>query len=252
MKPRAPAEPLFDAPEVVSSAQGKSLYFKGDQLQSQMRLDRPGELSIDYTRTMMGFLLFNTRPSRIALIGLGGGSLLKFCYYHLESAKLTGIEINPQVLALSTAFEVPEDPQRVALLCGDGADFVRDTLIEHDVVLVDGFDSSGQSPSLCSQAFYNDCYQALAHKGMMVANMNPAHPDHELFMGRIRLAFDNQVFELASQEETNLIVFARKGRGLSLHDMESKPSNLLKEVTRAQLNVEFKRITRALQNHEPD
>jgi len=84
----------------------------------------------------------------------------------------------------------------------------------------------------------------------MVANMNPAHPDHELFMGRVRLAFDNQVFEMASQEKTNLIVFARKGAGLSVNDLESKRLNALKETTRVSLNFEFKRITRALQDPE--
>ena len=173
--------------------------------------------------------------------------MLKFCYHHLSTCRLTAIEINPHVIALSAGFEVPVDPERIRIICGDGADFVRDTDIDHDVLLVDGFDSAGQSPSLCSQAFYNDCYQALAHKGMMVANMNPAHPDHELFMGRIRLAFDNQVFELASEEKTNLIVFARKGHEFLAHEMHSKTSGKLKGETRAQLNFEFKRIARVLQ-----
>jgi spermidine synthase len=115
------------------------------------------------------------------------------------------------------------------------------------VLLVDGFDGSGQALSLCSQAFYNDCYQALSYKGLMVANMNPEHPDHEVFMGRIRLAFDNDVLEIASAEKTNHIVFACKGHDISVNEL--RQSNWQKNVdkaTRAQLGFEFKRITRAL------
>jgi spermidine synthase len=223
------------------------MYFSGDHLHSQMSRQRPGHLAIDYTRTMMGFLLFNSTPVHIAMIGLGGGSMLKFCYHHLPQTQLTVIEINPHVIALKEEFEVPDDPARITLICGDGAEFVRDASTEQDVLLVDGFDGEGQALSLCSQAFYNDCYQALAHKGLMVANMNPEHPDHEVFMSRIRLAFDNDVLEIASAEKTNHIVFACKGHALSVDELrKSSWQKNVDEATRAQLGVEFKRITREL------
>jgi hypothetical protein len=41
-----------------------------------MRLKEPYALDLEYTRAMMGFLLFRREPSDIALIGLGGGSTL--------------------------------------------------------------------------------------------------------------------------------------------------------------------------------
>jgi spermidine synthase len=223
------------------------MYFKGDHLHSQMSRLQPDHLAIDYTRTMMGFLLFNSQAVHIAMIGLGGGSMLKFCYHHLPQTQLTVIEINPHVIALKEEFEVPDDPARITLMCGDGAEYVCDASTEQDVLLVDGFDGEGQALSLCSQAFYNDCYQALAHKGLMVANMNPEHPDHEVFMSRIRLAFDNDVLEIASAEKTNHIVFACKGHALSVDELrKSSWQKNVDEATRAQLGVEFKRITREL------
>ena len=223
------------------------MYFSGDHLHSQMSRQQPGHLAIDYTRTMMGFLLFNSQPIHIAMIGLGGGSMLKFCYHHLPQTQLTVIEINPHVIALKEEFEVPDDPARITLICGDGAEFVRDASTEQDVLLVDGFDGKGQALSLCSQAFYNDCYQSLAHKGLMVANMNPEHPDHEVFMGRIRLAFDNHVLEIASAEKTNQIVFACKGHAISVDELrKSQWQKNMNEATRAQLGFEFKRIAREI------
>ncbi len=234
----------FDAPFVFSADGVKSLYFTLDQLQSRMCSGQPTQLEVDYTRTMMGFLMFDSHPVNIAMIGLGGGSLLKFCYHHLPEARFTVVEINPHVIALRQEFEVPEDEARITVVCADGADFVRDTAQEYDVLLVDGFDSGGQAPSLCSQRFYNDCFQALSPQGIMVANLHHDHPDHGIFTGRIRLAFDGNLVEVASQEKGNSILFARKGRPISVNALrQNDPLKNFAPEVRAQLQREFSRIS---------
>jgi spermidine synthase len=237
----------FDAPFVFSADGSKSLYFTLDQLQSRMCSARPTELEVDYTRTMMGFLMFDSHPVNIAMIGLGGGSLLKFCYSHLPDSRFTVLEINPYVIALRHEFEVPEDEERIAIICADGADFVRDTSEDasprYDVLLVDGFDSQGQAPSLCSQRFYDDCYKALSPTGVMVANLHHDHPDHALFTGRIRLAFKGNPFEIASQEKSNSILFAKKGPRISIDKLrQNDPLARFDQEVRDQLQREFSRI----------
>ena len=52
-----------------------------------MSLDEPDALVTAYTRKMMAFLLFNPAPKRIAMVGLGGGSLAKFCYRNLPKPR---------------------------------------------------------------------------------------------------------------------------------------------------------------------
>jgi spermidine synthase len=235
---------LFDAPFVFSADGIKSLYFTLDQLQSRMCSSRPTQLEVDYTRTMMGFLMFNSRPANIAMIGLGGGSLLKFCYRHLPETRFTVLEINPQVIALRQEFEVPEDETRIAMICTDGADFVRDTSERFDVMLVDGFDSQGQAPSLCSQRFYDDCFKVLSPHGVMAANLHHDHPDHPVFTGRIRLAFDGNLLEIASKEKSNSILFASKGPRISMDELrQSDPLKNFDQEVRDQLQREFSRIS---------
>ncbi len=51
-----------------------------------MRLARPNDLELAYTRSMMAFLLFNAAPRRVLMVGLGGGSLAKFIYHRLPEA----------------------------------------------------------------------------------------------------------------------------------------------------------------------
>jgi spermidine synthase len=235
---------LFDAPFVFSADGIKSLYFTLDQLQSRMCSARPTQLEVDYTRTMMGFLMFDSHATNIAMIGLGGGSLLKFCYRHLPDTRLTVIEINPHVIALRQEFEVPEDEERIELVCADGADFIRDTPRRYDVLLVDGFNSQGQAASLCSQRFYDDCFKALSPDGIMVVNLHHDDPDHPVFTGRISLAFDRNLLEVASKEKSNSILFARKGPRISVDELRQNDvlKNFDQEVC-VQLQHEFARIS---------
>ena len=243
--------PQFDEPYVFEAGGSKSLYFTFDQLQSCMRSAQPTQLAVDYTRTMMGFLMFNPRPVHIAIIGLGGGSLLKFCYRHLPESRFTVIEINPHVIALQPTFEVPVDAARINIICADGADFVRDLLQDEalplDVLLVEGFDIKGQPPSLCSQAFYDDCFKALSPQGILVANLHHNDPEHGLFIGRMRLAFAGQVMEVASEEKSNSILFACKGEPISIDALrQTDPLAQFDYEVRDQLQREFSRITWAM------
>lgn len=239
------SESEFDAPFVFTADGRKSLYFTFDHLQSRMCSERPTQLEVDYTRTMMGFLLFDRQPGHIAMIGLGGGSLLKFCYHHLPDTRLTAIEINPHVIALRHEFEVPDDAARITIVCADGADFVRarPPAPRYDVLLVDGFDSQGLPAGLCSQRFYDDCCQALTPEGIMVANLHHDIPEHAVYTDRIRRAFDGNVLEVASQEKSNSILFARKGRRISVDELrQSDPLAHFEQEVRAQLQREFARI----------
>jgi spermidine synthase len=88
----------------------------------------------------MAFLLFNSEPKRIAVIGLGGGSMPKWCYRQLPAAHITVIEINPKVVALRDQFYIPVDDDRFRVICGDGTDYIAETPGSLEVLLVDGFD----------------------------------------------------------------------------------------------------------------
>src|SRR5262249_17437950 len=100
----------------------RSLHIDSDTIQSSMRLARPNDLELAYTRTMMAFLLFVERPQRVLMVGLGGGSLAKFIYYRMPEARVEVVEISPQVVAVARShFRVPPDDARFSVRTGDGA-----------------------------------------------------------------------------------------------------------------------------------
>ena len=198
-----------------------SLHFDFSATQSEMRFDAPEELVLGYTRTMMGFLLFQPKPRKIVMIGLGGGSLPKYCYAKLPDAAIAIAEINAEVIAWRDEFCVPRDDERFRVVYQDGADFIRATSRHFDVLILDGYDAAGPAPQLCTQSFYDECYRKLTPGGVMVVNLAFLdYVSHEKSVDRIRRSFANAVVVVESEDAGNRIVFARKGEGLGLTDQE--------------------------------
>ena len=202
-------------PFVRDDGVSRSLHFTLGELQSRMRLDNPFALEVDYTRTLMGFLLLNPAPAHIGMIGLGGGSVARFCHRFLPSSRMTVLEINPHVIALRGDFQVPPDNERFRVIAADGAMFLRTASPAFDVLLVDGFDADGQPAALCSQQFYGDCLAALTGEGVLGVNLHYDQLDYPLLAGRIRRSFGGNAVEIVTLDESNCIVLARNGRPIS-------------------------------------
>jgi spermidine synthase len=185
-----------------------SLHFGFPTIQSRMLRADPERLLLDYTRTMMGFLLFAPQPARIAMIGLGGGSLAKYCRRRLPDADFTAVELSPEVIALRREFAIPDDDAGFRIVCADGADFVHAAAPSFDVLLVDGFDSGGQPRRLCSAAFYDDCRAALAPGGILVVNLCADDSGCGRYIGRISNSFEQRIVVVEADEGDNKIVFA--------------------------------------------
>ncbi len=199
-------------PFVYKTFTTKALHFSICETQSRMDLRHPDALNLEYTRSMMGFLLFDPAPANIAMIGLGGGSLAKFCYRHLPQSNIRVLEINPHVVALRDEFLVPPDCERFSVIQGDGADFVRDPPQPFEVLLVDGYDKKGLPIRLSSQDFYDDCFRMLTPGGILVANLHFEHRHHAQHVARIRRSFGGAILVVDDYERGNSVVLAQSGR----------------------------------------
>ena len=205
-------------PFIYKKRHSLSLLFDIRAVQSEMSLDAPDQLLLGYTLSMMGFLLFNPEPEKIAMIGLGGGSMPKYCYHHLPQASIVVVENDPEVIALRDQFRIPQDDARLQVHCADGADFVRRAIDQYDVLVVDAFDRKGQPPQLCSKTFYDDCYSALAQDGIMVVNLLGDVAETTIYLDRIRVSFDGAVIVVDALDSLNKIAFACKGNLLDVPD----------------------------------
>ena len=241
--------PQHVRPFVREDGASRSLHFRADELQSRMLTRRPWYLDLDYTRTMMGFLLFHPAPAHIGMIGLGGGSLAKFCHRQLAQTRMTVIEINPHVIALRRDFQVPEDDERFQVIAADGAVFVQTCEVTFDVLLVDGFDHEGQPAELCSRRFYDACFAALSPGGLLVVNLHHDHPDYALYVSRISRSFGGNAVEVLAAEKSNSIVFASTGDAISPRRMNLQASLAgLDAEARMQVKSELVRVAWEMKN----
>lgn len=197
-------------PFIHETRKVKSLHFSFAEVQSSMNLADPDALDLVYTRTMMGFLLFDPAPRRVCMIGLGGGSLAKFCHRHLSRADITVLEINPHVIALRHEFSVPEDDARFRVVRADGARYVRTQAGLFDVLLVDGYDSDGLPGVLSSKRFYADAAGCLRPGGVMAANIHLGGDALSGLLARVQRGFGARPLAVEDRESGNAIVFARK------------------------------------------
>ncbi len=202
---------LVGEPYVQHNEDEISMHFAFNATQSRMRKNDPSRLVLGYTLTMMGFLLFQPQPERIAMIGLGGGSLAKYCLRHLPGVHFTAVEISASVIALRDTFEIPPDSADFRVVCEDGAIYVQDQTEPVDVLLVDGYDRDGLPGQLGSARFYDDCYEKLRDGGVLVVNLWSGNVEFPTYCARIRESFHEQIVVIDSEEWGNKIVFACKG-----------------------------------------
>lgn len=208
----SPMEPgELAAPLVFELGNIRSLLANWAFVQSAMSLDDPDGLILDYTRRMMGFLLFNPSPRAIEIIGLGGGSLAKYCHRYLPDTSIIAVEIDPEVIAVREQFFIPPESERFEIVCDDGAEFVRRDTGSYDVLLVDGFDKDGQPAQLCSSRFYRDCHSRLNPGGILVVNLCDDHWKHGSILARIREHFEWTI-DLPMKIGMNRIIFAFRDR----------------------------------------
>lgn len=199
-------------PFVLDHGHLRFLYFDEKSVQSVMRIDAPLELLFGYTRAMMAFLFLKPSPRHLLLIGLGGGSLLKFCYHHLPNTRITVLEIDADVIALRKHFCIPDDNDRLNIVCADAVQYLEGRRKEFDLILLDGFDIDGLVGKLHNLDFYAKCDAALEEDGVLACNMWGKQVALVSHLMQLRQQFSRRVWWGRASDSYNLIAFAFKSK----------------------------------------
>ena len=212
----------------ISEERGvRYLHFGSQLIQGAMRIARPWSLELDYTRAMMAPLLLHPPrrwPRRVLQIGLGAASVTKFLHRHRKQAKITVVEISPQVVAAAAQFfGIPDDPKRIDIEIGDGYEYVMRSKARFDLILVDGFDARGRVGMLDTEPFYAGCRARLEESGATVVNLLGRRRTAQASIARIREAFDDRTWQLPC-EAGNVVVLAAIGRRLRRSPEELRSS----------------------------
>ncbi len=242
--------PEADEAVQISEEDGiRSLHLGSETVQSSMRISAPNDLVLAYTRAMMCFLLFVPEPSRVSMIGLGGGSLAKFIFHRLPNSRIVAIENNAQVIvAAHRQFHVPQHDVRLNIVQADGAVWVKQHPASSDVLLVDGYDGRRQVNELCSVNFYAAAAAALAPHGVLVVNLWSNDARFDELVQRIEAAFHGQIVLTPALRHGNIIAiaFVEAGGPIEWRSLEACAAQLER-----QYGLEFGRFVGGMKRLNP-
>ncbi len=209
-----------DSPTLSESEGIRYLHFGTEWIQGAMRIRKPAELVVAYTQQMMAWLLFTDDPKpehKLAILGLGAGSLLRFCLKQTSSEVQT-VEWNPSVISMCHAFFRLPRSSRSLIDQADAGVWVQDSE-QHSLyraLMVDLYDAHAEGPVRDSLEFYQDCRAVLEDDGIMTVNLFGAHPSFKRNIDNIREAFNGKVLLLPEMDEGNQVVLAFKGSTLEM------------------------------------
>ena len=215
MKPSA----YDELPEVNFSEEGaiRHLHLGSIWIQGSMLMDEPTALVHEYIQRMMAWLMLidpSTARKRQALqLGLGAGSLTKFCALEM-GMRTTAIELNPQVLhACRGWFHLPIDNPRMKVILADAAREIRHKRWQGvvDALHVDLYDHEAAAPVLDSPDFYADCRSTLTEDGCMTVNLFGRSSSFDRSVERIASAFGRDaIWAFKATREGNTVVLAQR------------------------------------------
>lgn len=141
--------------------------------QSCMLLDSPNTMLFFYTQAMLATLATQEDGLRVLNVGLGGGTLPNAILSYFPGAKVTTVELDPQMLQAAKDYMSFEESENNAVVIQDARYFIRKQQSrkeKHDVVLLDAFDGEYIPEHLTTQEFLQEVKSILKPGGMVMAN----------------------------------------------------------------------------------
>ena len=224
---RAAGPSELDEPTFSEEGGVRYLHFGSPWIQGAMRIRSPFTLELEYTRQMMAWLLFLDPPpaggeQAIGTLGLGAGSLTRFCLKHTDSL-VHVVEWNPSVTAACRAyFRLPADNERFTVTHDDAGAWVEGIANRGScrALMVDLYDHTARGPVRDSVEFYRGCRRVVSanasQAGIVTVNLFGAHDSYEHNRRNLDEAFEGRVVELPEIEEGNRVAIALAGPALRI------------------------------------
>ena len=243
----------LDEPTLSESDGVRYLHFNTAWIQGAMVVRAPTDLVLEYTAQMMAWLLFLAPPKgndAIGLLGLGAGSLARFCLKRTRSHVLA-VEWNPRVTSACQMFFKLPPQARLDVEHMDAAAWVADPLNRGrtPILMVDLYDAQARGPVRDSVAFYRDCRRALGDVGVMTVNLFGDHDSFPRNIDHIERAFDKRVVLLPEIDAGNRIALAFTGPPIAI---EAETLMARAEEVEAQFGLPARRWGRALMAYAKD
>ena len=198
--------------DVVDESGLRSMQFASGARQSTIFLHDPDILALSYTHCMLTAPPFGAGdPARALLMGVGGGSLIRFLVGQLPETRVDAVERRAKVLEVARGyFGIPDDP-RLEVHIDDGLRHLeRAEPGTWDLLLVDLHTADGMAPVVRHPGFFAACRRALTATGLLSINLWYGYrdDDEQLVRENLEREFGRQVAYLPVAGKRNCIALA--------------------------------------------
>jgi spermidine synthase len=164
----------FNDTLVIERENLREMWFQGNgrfYLQTRIDLERPRDLALVYTRLLLAPLIWNPSPSRILMIGLGGGVLPRFLNEVYPDIAIDVVEVDARVTELARRYFNFKESPHLRVFEDDGRAFVKQRSRKYDMVFLDAFKGGSVPFHLKTVEFYREIVQSLKEDGILVTNL---------------------------------------------------------------------------------
>ena len=170
---------LYDKPSaynniIVTEDESGYRVLRFERNGARQTIARPGDptfLGFAYTKVAFAGLALAEDVKRIAIVGLGGGTMPVFLRHYYPNATIDVVEIDPDVVKVAKEyFGFREDPALRAHV-GDGRKFVESVREPYDVVFLDAFGTRNVPPHLATVEFLRAVKRSVKPSGVVIGNI---------------------------------------------------------------------------------
>ncbi|KKR34374.1 MAG: Methyltransferase domain protein [Candidatus Gottesmanbacteria bacterium GW2011_GWC2_39_8] len=110
------------------------------------------------------------KASKILILGLGGGTLVKIINHYYSEAHITGVDIDPKMVEMGRKHLGLDKAKNLKVVIADAAKFIKNNKGKYDLILVDLYIGSNFPAIVLSESFISNLRDAVKEKGIMIVN----------------------------------------------------------------------------------
>jgi spermidine synthase len=216
--------------------------------QSRVDLQDPDLLLLEYTRLMFAALLINAMPSRVLIIGLGGGILPRAVNRYIPDAEIDVVDIDPDIVEVAEKFFFYNPNEKINNHICDGRDFIREMVrngpeLKYDMVILDAFNSSSIPKHLTTKEFLRELMLILDPNGVVAANVLLDNRLFHSILKTYRKVFKRCYLFMGAQAQN--AVFVSPGRDAP--ELDIKQAGIMAESLQKLYHFNFSMVSVARQ-----
>lgn len=109
--------------------------------------------------------------NQVLILGVAGGSVIKTLVEEIQyQGKITGVEIDPKVIAIANDYFNLNNTPNLDLIIADAQVFINTTFDKFDLIIIDVFQDSKMPEFLFEINFTNEILNKLNENGIVVFN----------------------------------------------------------------------------------